>query len=136
MQTIDATVRVVNQKGGATDKTPPNQPVPETTLTAIDGELLTNKTTVSGAPTSLESFRNASTLNRRTNSGYELVFAGSGSGSGPDGSIQGTAYLTYTVLPNNTYNIDGCLSFCDSVQQCGSCPVSHCWYAASLADKF
>ncbi|KAF8232616.1 hypothetical protein L208DRAFT_1423082 [Tricholoma matsutake] len=112
-QSIEGTVRIVNQKGGATDNTPPNQPVPETTLTAIDGELLTNKTTVSGAPTALGSFQN---LTRRTNSGYELVF--SGSESGPDGSIQGTAYLTYTVLPNNTYNIDDCLSFCGSVQQC------------------
>lgn len=101
-QSIEGTVRIVNQKGGATDNTPPNQPVPETTLTAIDGELLTNKTTVSGAPTALGSFQN---LTRRTNSGYELV---------------------YTVLPNNTYNIDDCLSFCGSVQQCGA--LSNPWF--------
>lgn len=118
IQTIASTVQIVNQKGGATDNTPPNQPVPETTVTAVDGQLVTNQTTVSAAPTVLGSFQNSNTPTKRLISDYEEVFAGSTSGM--DGSIEGTAYLTYTVLPNSTYDIDGCLSFCDSVQQCGS----------------
>jgi hypothetical protein len=35
--TIANTVAQVNQKTGATDNTPPNQPVPPTVVTAIDG---------------------------------------------------------------------------------------------------
>jgi hypothetical protein len=118
VQNIASTVLAVHQKGGANDNTPPNQPVPETTVTAVDGHVLTNQTTVSSAPSTLGSFQNTSTVTKRTDSGYEQVFAGSVSGT--DGSIQGTAYLTYTVLPNSTYNVDGCLAFCDSVAQCGS----------------
>ena len=108
----------VNEKGGANDNSPPNPPVPETTVTAVDGQLLTNQTTVSSAPSTLGSFQNTSTATKRQDPGYEEVFTGSV--SAPDGSIKGTAYLTYTVLPNSTYDIDGCLSFCDRVDQCGS----------------
>ena len=111
-QSIDSTVLSVNQKGGANDNSPPNQPVPETTVTAVDGQVLTNQTTVSSAPSTLGLFQNMSTVTKRQDSGYEEVFTGSV--SGPDGSIEGIAYLTYTV------DIDGCLSFCDSVDQCGS----------------
>ncbi|KIJ33759.1 hypothetical protein M422DRAFT_182877 [Sphaerobolus stellatus SS14] len=35
-----------------------------------------------------------------------------------DASIEGTAYLTYTVVPNSTYNVDACLSFCNTVPGC------------------
>jgi len=116
VKAIDSTVLAVNQKGGANDNTPPNQPVPETTVTAVDGQVLTNQTTVSSAPTTLGSFQNSSTVTKRQDSGYEEVFTGSV--SGPDGSVEGTAYLTYTVLPNSTYDINDCLAFCDSVTQC------------------
>lgn len=51
---------------------------------------------------------------------YEEVFSGSGTARADrDGSIQGTAYLTYTVVPNSTYNVDACLDFCNSVNGCG-----------------
>ena len=116
-QIIDSTVLSVNQKGGANDNSPPNRPVTETTVTAVDGQVLTNQTTVSSAPSTLGSFQNTSTVTKRQDSGYEVF---TGSVSGPDGSIEGTAYLTYTVLPNSTYDINGRLSFCDSVDQCGS----------------
>ena len=118
MQDIDSMVLSVNQKGSANDNSPPNQPVPETTVTAVDGQVLTNQTTVSSAPSTLGSFQNTSTVTKRQDSGYEEVFMGSV--SGPDGSIEGTAYLTYTILPNRMYDIDSCLSFCDSVDQCSS----------------
>lgn len=36
-----------------------------------------------------------------------------------DGSIEGTAFLTYTVVPNITYSVDACLSFCNRVEGCG-----------------
>ncbi|KXN92682.1 hypothetical protein AN958_00352 [Leucoagaricus sp. SymC.cos] len=35
-----------------------------------------------------------------------------------DGSIEGTAYLTYTVVSNLTYSVDDCLRFCDRVDGC------------------
>ncbi|KAJ7302501.1 hypothetical protein DFH08DRAFT_905103 [Mycena albidolilacea] len=35
-----------------------------------------------------------------------------------DASIQGTAYLTYTVVNNATYNVQGCLDWCSTVKGC------------------
>jgi len=58
-------------------------------------------------------------LGRRLLPGYEVVFEGTGTGPDDrDASIQGTAYLTYTVVPNNTYNVDACLEFCNQVSGC------------------
>jgi hypothetical protein len=57
VKTIEATVRIVDQKGGQADNIPPNRPVPETTVTAVDSELVTNGTAVSSAPVSLTSFQ-------------------------------------------------------------------------------
>lgn len=99
--TIAKTVSIIDQKSGAVGN--PNQPVPKTFVTAIDGKLVPNLIT-----------RSASLL-----TDYELVFNGSGlSPYARDAAIQGTAYLTFSLLPNSTYNIDGCLRFCDSVPGC------------------
>ena len=57
-------------------------------------------------------------LRKRLNPDYVEVFPGLD--PGPDASIEGTGYLTFTVLPDTTYDIDGCLSFCSSVQGCGA----------------
>ncbi|KAG5640682.1 hypothetical protein DXG03_007542 [Asterophora parasitica] len=47
-------------------------------------------------------------------------FAGTGTGeTNRDGSIEGNAYLTYTVLNNATYDVAGCINFCNSVLGCG-----------------
>ncbi|KAF8654305.1 hypothetical protein AX16_003533 [Volvariella volvacea WC 439] len=60
--------------------------------------------------------------NRRTARqvpGYHTVFEGTGTGEGDrDAAIQGTAYLTYTVVSNATYNVDACLAHCSQVPGC------------------
>ncbi|KAF9472402.1 hypothetical protein BDN70DRAFT_909155 [Pholiota conissans] len=54
-----------------------------------------------------------------SNSKYDLVFSGTGTGPDDrDASIQGAAYLTFTVVDNSTYNVGACLDFCDSVSSC------------------
>jgi len=60
-----------------------------------------------------------SLLFSRDPSDYEEVFTGSGTGPNDrDASIEGTAYLTFGLVDNSTYNVDACLAFCDSVDQC------------------
>ena len=37
-------------------------------------------------------------------------------GTGPsdrNAAVEGTVYLTYTLVPNATYNVDTCLDYCD-----------------------
>lgn len=106
---IENTVPLVDQKAGANDDTPPNSPVPATSVTAIDGQLV--DTTVDAAA------RRPNLAKRDVT--YEQVFAGSGSSfTDRDGSIEGTAYLTYTVVSNSTYNVQACLDFCTRVNGC------------------
>ncbi|KAF9256611.1 hypothetical protein L218DRAFT_936497 [Marasmius fiardii PR-910] len=116
--TIVNTATAVNQTGGATGDAPPNLPPPEVAVTAIDGTILPDSVAVSSG-----NFRRGiyplNTRWKRTNNGYEEVFAGTGTGPNDrDGSIQGTAYLTYTVVPNSTYSVEPCLDFCDRVTEC------------------
>lgn len=117
--TIVSTVSVVSQKSGPTDDTPPNQPVPATVVTAVDGQL-----TEAGSGETRRGITMRSTprkLAKRITNGYELVFSGTGTNPGDrDGSIQGTAYLTYKLLSNATYDVDDCLEFCNSVNGCGT----------------
>ncbi|KAG5641038.1 hypothetical protein DXG03_006312 [Asterophora parasitica] len=50
---------------------------------------------------------------------FRQEFAGTGTGvDDRDGSIVGNAYLTYTVLNNATYDVTGCINFCNSVNRC------------------
>lgn len=112
----------MDQKSGAAGDTDPNQPVPPVTVTAIDGDL--TNTTVANVTSSRR--RSTRSLSRRDPSDYDLVFSGSGTGpTDRDASIEGTAYLTFTLVPNSTYNVDACLDFCDSVTDCGTCLHSH-----------
>jgi hypothetical protein len=111
---IQETVKEVNQKSGATDDTPPNQEVTETTVTAIDGQLINSTVSeVTGGTT-------RRSLQKRAPD-FHQIFAGTGVAGGPerDAAIEGTAYLTYTVVPNSTYNVDACLDFCRRVDKCG-----------------
>lgn len=112
--TIANTATIVDQKAGATGE--PDQPIPETAVTAVDGTI-----TAAGALNSTTSRRSLSSgFIRRSPSNYETVFTGTGTGPNDrDGSIQGTAYLTFTTVNNATYNIDDCLAFCDGIEQCG-----------------
>lgn len=108
--TILGAVGQVNQKTGVPVDAPPNQPPAATTVTLVDG-VPTNAT----IPPSRRSFNS---LNKRYN-GYEQVFSGSGTAPDDrDAAIEGTAYLTFTVLPNSTYDVSGCLDYCSSITTC------------------
>lgn len=119
--TIVTTAQAVDQKTGATGE--PDQPVAVTVVTAVDGTITDAGSVNSTASAtrrwaSPESY--SPTVYKRSSTNYEQVFAGTGTGPNDrDGSIQGTAYLTYTLVDNSTYNVDACLAFCDSVTTCG-----------------
>ncbi|KAF9000110.1 hypothetical protein BDQ17DRAFT_1360120 [Cyathus striatus] len=115
------TAAIVDQKAGANDDTPPNQPVPPTVVTAVDGQLTAAGTANATTRRDLIFERGPAPHRpvKRTVAGFEQVFAGTGTGPNDrDASIEGTAYLTYTVVPNATYNIDACLNFCVGVDGC------------------
>ena len=120
-QTIVTTVSNVNQKSGATADTPPNQPVADTTITAVDGLLTAAGSGTEKSTTSRRSFSKPSNgFSRRSPNDYELVFSGAGAGPNDrDASIEGTAYLTYSLVSNATYNVDDCLDHCDQIDTCG-----------------
>ncbi|PFH45407.1 hypothetical protein AMATHDRAFT_51671 [Amanita thiersii Skay4041] len=117
--TIITTASVVQQKSGAGADTPPDQPVSDTAITAVDGNI-TDARSLSRRffPATLKRERSPD-IAKRLLSGYTQLFSGTGTGpSDRDGAIEGTAYLTYTLVPNNTYNVDACLEFCNRVDRC------------------
>ncbi|KAJ6619847.1 hypothetical protein B0H10DRAFT_2163697 [Mycena sp. CBHHK59/15] len=110
--TIVQTARVVNQKSGApTDGTPPGLPQTPTMLTALDGMLMVSNISASNSTETPHS------IGGRVLSNYDLVFNGTES---RDAAIEGTAYLTYTVVSNASYSQgrDECLQFCDMTVGC------------------
>jgi hypothetical protein len=106
---------------------PPNVDVPPTGVTAIDGTV--TNTTIADVSASNSTRRRD--VGRRRNigrfgkrqSGFEKVFDGLAAGQ-HDASIQGTAYLTYTVVNNATYNVKACTDWCTTVKGCGEHPPS------------
>ncbi|KAJ7066539.1 hypothetical protein C8F01DRAFT_705737 [Mycena amicta] len=111
---IVQTASIVDQKTGApSDDTLPGLPQASTKLTALDGQLMdgnipTVETSTSGlGPT------------RRLADDYELVFSGTQDGV-PDAAIEGTAYLTFYLVPNTTYDagLDACFAYCDGTAGC------------------
>ncbi|KAJ6511634.1 hypothetical protein DFH09DRAFT_1100386 [Mycena vulgaris] len=111
---IADTAGQVNQKSGAPVDAAPNADVPPTAVTALDGTL-TNASIpdLSAAPSAR---RDLGRLGKRQ-SGFEQVFAPLPAGQ-HDGSIEGTAYLTYTVVNNATYNVKDCTDFCARTTGC------------------
>ncbi|KAJ7738248.1 hypothetical protein DFH07DRAFT_927286 [Mycena maculata] len=112
-ESIVQTAGEVNQKSGAPVDAPPNASVPPTTVTAVDGTL--TNTTIADASAGTHR-RSLGRLGKRQ-SGYQQIFAGLPPNE-HDASIEGTAYLTYTVVDNSTYNVQDCLNFCDTVDGC------------------
>ena len=114
--TIFNAVYNINQKSGALTDAPPDQPVPPTSVTAVDG-VPTNSTNTT------VSKRGESTLHKKRQDlidDYYEVFAGTGTGPNDrDAAVEASAYLTYTVVSNYTYNVIDCLQFCDTIQECG-----------------
>ncbi len=113
--TITETALIVDQKTSAPADAPPDLPPANTTITALDGDLV-NAT----IPASRRGLSSEVPIARRTNSNYEMVFNGTGTAlSDRDGSIEGTAYLTYSLVSNATYDVEDCLALCDRVSGCG-----------------
>lgn len=115
---IASTANIVEQKDGAgSDNSPPGEPPANTSVTATDGEL----TAAGSLRRRIASPRSV----KRDISEFTEVFAGTGTGPNDrDGSIEGTAYLTYSLVPNATYDVSACLTYCDSVEGCGEDLIS------------
>ncbi|KAJ7364656.1 hypothetical protein DFH08DRAFT_275865 [Mycena albidolilacea] len=121
------TASQVDQKTAPPADTPPNAAVAPTVVTAVDGTV-TNTTVADVASTSSRRRRHhqiARKFSREPGDGFgkrqagkfEKVFDGLPADQ-HDASIQGTAYLTYTVVNNATYNVQGCLDWCANVKGC------------------
>ncbi|KAG6901664.1 hypothetical protein C0995_009445 [Termitomyces sp. Mi166 len=111
-QSIADTASVVDQKSGAGTSAKPDLPVANTSVTAVDGQVLSSPNTTAASTVSARA-------EKRTTTGYSQVFAGTGLRSTDrDASVEGTAYLTYTLVSNATYSVDDCLAFCDRVPGC------------------
>ncbi|KAJ7827813.1 hypothetical protein B0H14DRAFT_3720112 [Mycena olivaceomarginata] len=121
------TASQVDQKTAPPVDTPPNAAVAPTVVTAVDGTV-TNTTIADISSTSSHRRRHhqiARKFGRAAGDGFgkrqagkfEKVFDGLPADQ-HDASIQGTAYLTYTVVNNATYNVQGCLDWCANVKGC------------------
>ncbi|KAF8654312.1 hypothetical protein AX16_003539 [Volvariella volvacea WC 439] len=136
LDTIFATIRQVNQRTGAQDSAPPSAAAPPTIITAMDGditvagqsgdsllEVLHNPTAEEAELVASDS-PNAGVQERRREEkryipDFYRVFDGTGTGENDrDAAVQGTAYLTYVVVSNSTYNVDACLLQCNTVPGC------------------
>ncbi|KAI8803374.1 hypothetical protein BJ742DRAFT_503250 [Cladochytrium replicatum] len=99
-----------HSESAAGDVGPPSQPVPKTSVIASTVDLDTAL-----APSMEPTHQRAE---RRSVEGFEPVFLVDPLAGCKDASINGIAYLTYRVIPNNTYNVEACLQFCDSEPKC------------------
>ncbi|KAJ7224174.1 hypothetical protein GGX14DRAFT_424590 [Mycena pura] len=114
--TIHQTAMLVDQKAGApADNTPPGLPQAPTMVTAQDGEIVVGEVSDSN---SVRTLRHAG---RRAVSDYEMIFNGTTTFDGKaDAAVEGTAYLTYTIVTNASYTQgkSECLDFCDKSAGC------------------
>ncbi|KAJ6534234.1 hypothetical protein B0H19DRAFT_1185596 [Mycena capillaripes] len=112
---IAQTANQVDQKNCPPVDAPPSTDVPPTTVTAVDGTL-TNSTVADASSGSSSRRRNIGRFGKRQ-SDYKEVFSPLPPGQ-HDASIQGTAYLTYTLVPNSTYSVQACTDWCSTVDSC------------------
>ncbi|KAF7334515.1 hypothetical protein MVEN_02281000 [Mycena venus] len=112
---IAQTANQVDQKSAPPVDAPPNADVPPTSVTAIDGTV-TNSTIGGVSAGNSTRRRDVGRLGKRQ-SKFEKIFDGLPADQ-HDASIQGTAYLTYTVVNNATYNIQACLDWCAGINEC------------------
>ncbi|TFK22507.1 hypothetical protein FA15DRAFT_748594 [Coprinopsis marcescibilis] len=110
---LDA-AREIDQKSGPGVEELPDQAVPETITTLVDGRATGRKS----GPRRNRPGR-GHRVQARAPGDYVEIFAGTGTAPiDRDASVSGTAYLTYTLVSNATYNIDACLNFCDTITGC------------------
>ncbi|KAJ7782055.1 hypothetical protein DFH07DRAFT_901039 [Mycena maculata] len=109
---IVQTAQMVNQKSGATDGTPPDLPQDPTQVTAVDGLIMVSNISNSNS-TDVPVHR----AGKRAPSDYALVFNGNNT---YDAAVQGTAYLTYTLVSNASYaeGLAESFTFCDNTPGC------------------
>ncbi|TFK61627.1 hypothetical protein BDN72DRAFT_435270 [Pluteus cervinus] len=92
--------------------------IPKTAVTAING-VLTSSSSPPPDSDSSSSSTTTTTIAQLTDADkneYDLVF--NGTTTTPDAAINGIGYLTYTVLPDQPYNVQPCFDFCDRVEKC------------------
>jgi hypothetical protein len=116
----------VNQKSGPAPNDKPDQPVNGTSVTVVDGKDVGSVPVDAAGSIQTRSIpgRLAVAARHGVHQDFTQVFAGTGTKPNDrDGSIEGTAYLTFTMVSNATYNVDDCLAFCRSVKGCGESSV-------------
>ncbi|KAJ7690915.1 hypothetical protein B0H14DRAFT_3175732 [Mycena olivaceomarginata] len=112
---IAQTVGQVDQKTAPPVDAPPNADVPPTGVTAIDGTI-TNSTIAEVSAGNSARRRNAGRFGKRQ-SGFKKIFDGKPADQ-KDASIEGTAYLTYTVVPQLDLQRDACLNWAAKIDGC------------------
>jgi hypothetical protein len=121
--TIADAASTVDQKTGPAPDEVPDQPA-NTTVTVMDSQPVDNIPVNTTTTTSNDDSRRRRNIPGRfakrvqdDSANYRQIFDGTGTGPDDrDGSIQGSAYLMYTLINNFTYDVN---SFCDSVSGCG-----------------
>ncbi|KAF7333709.1 hypothetical protein MVEN_02327200 [Mycena venus] len=116
---IARTVGQVSQKSGPPYDEAPDPDIPPTGVTAIDGVLTSSTVADVTGSTSSHRRRPRHYFGRfdRRQLGFEEIFADLPANQ-HDAAIEGTAYLTYTLVPNSTYNIDACLAWAATIDGC------------------
>ncbi|KAH8834976.1 hypothetical protein DL96DRAFT_1549645 [Flagelloscypha sp. PMI_526] len=122
---IIGTIKSVNQAFTLPLNALPDQAIQKTVVTAADGKLTDAAPVV---PLSTDGTAEGAALIPRggshggqTTPTFKEVIKGNISAAGVPGldcSIEGIAYLGYTLVPNITYSVDDCLSYCKAKQGC------------------
>lgn len=126
---IVGAVQLVNPKVRVNpDNGPPGHAPAATLVTVLDGEVVNQP--VSKAKRSFHFMKRylskfvrrhrGPTHVARQVGGFKKIFGGTGTErESRDASIQGSSYLTYTVIPNDgNYNADACVEFCSNIKGC------------------
>ncbi|KAF8217198.1 hypothetical protein K438DRAFT_2082563 [Mycena galopus ATCC 62051] len=117
---IAQTVNQVNQKTAPPTDAAPDAAVPPTGVTAVgdaDGTVTVANATIQDVSASNSTRRRDIGRFGKRQSGFKELFSGLAPGV-HDASIEGTAYLTYTVVDNSTYNVQACLDYCAGIEGC------------------
>ncbi|KAK1233101.1 hypothetical protein PQX77_003741 [Marasmius sp. AFHP31] len=114
--TIASTIDSINQKSRVPTNAAPDQTGPGTSVVAVDGQIL-DSAQQEDSTVGRRLVNRAN--NRRTDNNWVQVFNGTGLDvTARDASVVGTSYLTYTLVPDNSYNVKPCLAFCENDPDC------------------
>ncbi|KAH6907813.1 hypothetical protein BKA70DRAFT_1223119 [Coprinopsis sp. MPI-PUGE-AT-0042] len=103
----------------------PNQPIRDTVIAPAAAVVQVDKavpTTAAWSPVGAITASSPPAKSKRADRrAYDMVFSGTGKDSDDrDASIEGTAYLTHTLVSNATYEggLEECLAWCDGIEGC------------------